>query len=144
MSHPEGTAPAIQGSFPYDKNFAVEIQSDNYPSEANLILNNEDGKPVVRYRVGSKEKPILEQIVAISASIAGSVQFVFTLDSPTPKQIAEGYIAGKYTFIFVPPGNSVAVFSGMVKDPHKPGSSGEEDEWIAKGGGSDDDETSEC
>jgi hypothetical protein len=142
MSHPQGTAPAIEGLFPYDKNFAVHILSENYPGKANLVLNKEDGMPIVRYRVGSKEKPILEQIVAIRFSIDAIVQFVFTLDSPTPAQIAEGYIAGKYTFSFVPPGNRVAAFNGSVTDPHKPGSSGEEDEWTAKGGASDDDETS--
>jgi hypothetical protein len=146
MSRPRGIAPAPESGFPFGKSFLVNISGGNYPHDANLVLSEEKGIPVVRYRVGSKNKsPILEQIVSITNGVdAGSVQFEFTLDFPTPAQITEGYIAGKYTFSFFPPGQTASSFNGKLKDPHKPRIEGEDDDWIAKGTGSDDeDETSE-
>lgn len=144
MSHPQSAAPSAEIELPFGKRFGLTINSENYPNGASLVLNNDKGLPIVRYSVGSPANPILEQIVAISASISGLLQFVFTLDSPTPAQIAEGYIAGKYTFTFAPPGARVTSFFGTLKNPHPPRGTGEEDNWVATGGGSDDEETSEC
>lgn len=139
MSTPqEGTAPTLEGEFPFGKGFAVEISSDNYPNDATLVLSAEQGIPVARYRVGSKEQPILDQIVAIVDLPGGDVQFQFSLTPATPAQIAEGYITGTYTFTFTPPGAIVTSFGGKLYDPRKSGITGEEDGWTAKGGGTDD------
>jgi hypothetical protein len=143
MLNPQGTAPASEGEFPFDQNFTVNIIGGNYPHSASLVINKEQGTPVVRYRVDGKTKPILEQIVAIHPShpsVGEIVHFQFTLDAPTPDQIAEGYIVGKYTFTFVPPGISVTSFIGKLNDPHKRNKGKveiEDDDWIAKGGADD-------
>ena len=143
MSTPQGTAPKQELGFPFGKSFLVNISGGNYPDDATLVLSDEQGTPVARYRVGSKEKPILEQIVAIGPTPDGAVRFRFSLDFPTPAQIAQGYITGTYTFSFLPPGNVATTFFGRLKDPHKPGITEADDEWTAKAGGADDDETSE-
>lgn len=142
MSSQKGMAPAPESGFPFGKSFFIDIGGGNYPNDAILVIDDDQGTPIVRYRVGLKKR-ILEQIVAMTVAVNEEVQFEFTLDSPTPAQIAEGYIAGKYTFSFLPPGGDATSFNGTLKDPHKPHSTGEEDEWTAKGGGSDDDETSQ-
>lgn len=134
----QGTAPTPEGGFPFGKSFAVEISSGNYLNDATLVLTDEQGTPVVRYRVGSKKKPVLDQIVAIIPAAGGQVQFQFSLNPATPAQVTEGYITGTYTFLFTPPGPSVTTFGGSLSDPRR-APTGEDDEWTAKGGGGDDD-----
>ena len=135
----QGTALTPEGGFPFGKSFAVEISSGNYPNKATLVLTDEQGTPVVRYRVGSKKGTVLDQIVAIVPAAGGQVKFQFSLNPATPAQVTEGYISGTYTFLFTPPGTNVTIFDGALSDPRK-GPTGEDDEWTAKGGGGDDSE----
>ena len=136
----QGTAPSPQTGFPFGRNFAVEISSDNYKEDAILVLSDEQGTPVARYRVGSRREPILDQIVALVFLPTGDVQFQFSLTPATPAQIAIGYITGTYTFTFIPPGSTVTSFGGSLSDPRKTGPTGAEDEWTARGGGPDDED----
>ena len=138
----QGTAPTPEIGFPFGKSFAVKISSGHYPNEATLVITDDQGTPVVRYRVDSKKGTILDQIVAIVPAAGGQVQFQFSLSPATPAQVTEGYITGTYTFQFIPPGAIVTTFEGTLSDPRQ-GPTGEDDAWTAKGGGGDDDDESE-
>lgn len=126
----QGTALTPEGGFPFGKQFDLSIDNNAYKSPATLVLTDDDGTPIARYRVGNEQNPVLDQIVTIVLASETRVQFEFSLTPATPAQIKEGYISGTYRFKFVPPGATAKGFGGSLFDP-RPGD--EEDEWTAKG-----------
>ena len=125
----QGTAPTPEIGFPFGKQFDLSIDNIAYKSPARLVITDDNGTPIARYRVGPEQNPVLDQIVTI-VTAGTQVQFEFSLTPATPAQKKEGYISGTYRFKFVPPGATPKEFKGSLFDP-RPGDS--EDDWTAKG-----------
>lgn len=126
----QGTAPTPEGGFPFGKQFDLSIADPIYKSPATLVITDENGTPVARYRVGTEQNPVLDQIVTIVITAGRRVQFQFSLTPATPAQKKEGYIDGTYRFQFDPPGATAKEFSGKLLDPRP---DDHEDDWTAKG-----------
>lgn len=126
-------SPANNITLPATNSYGVSIDNDAYKNAGTTTLAflaglNDEWS--AHYTVDDQNgKTIIEESkLAVTAPTALKYVFQFEMIDPTPAQINAGYIAGKYTFSFDPPGTDPAEFDGTLKDP-RPGD--EVDDWTA-------------